>query len=317
MGQHIEKRNQSFKVKEMLITVNADALVDDDSGDILSDLSLDSKAIDLAFDKYRVLNGIVSPNEIVSFRKKLNLSQRSFAKFIGIGAATVARYEKGALPTESINNLIKQLMNNNDSLIDFLKNHRQYLTNDEYEFINEMISESTAYRIRDSSTMDRYFATPNTQADKFNGFKIQNLEKVKSMVGYFSKREPAITKIKLEKLMFYADFYYFREQTKSITGLNYQMTAFGPRTRIFAFLYEDDSIQIVPSKDFKQELIIANDLVEQDILDTAELEMIGHVFKKFQHFDNRRICRFSLDEEALKDVSMGEKISYEKSFQLK
>ena len=42
-------------------------------------------------------------------REKYDVSQTLFAIILGIGEATIERYESGSLPSESISNLIKVL----------------------------------------------------------------------------------------------------------------------------------------------------------------------------------------------------------------
>ena len=49
----------------------------------------------------------ITAEEIQSIRKKYALSQRNFARVLGIGEASIARYETGQKPTEANANLIK------------------------------------------------------------------------------------------------------------------------------------------------------------------------------------------------------------------
>ncbi len=48
----------------------------------------------------------LSAQDIKDIRKKYGLSQKSFAKLLGIGEASIARYETGAVPTRANKNLI-------------------------------------------------------------------------------------------------------------------------------------------------------------------------------------------------------------------
>lgn len=56
---------------------------------------------------YRRLAGILTKEEIRDSRRRLGLSQREFAEYLGVGAASVKRWEKGVLPDKSSSDLIR------------------------------------------------------------------------------------------------------------------------------------------------------------------------------------------------------------------
>ncbi len=127
MSSHIEKRNQLFKVRDTEITILANALVDDETNEIIFDRQLDNAAINLAFDQYRLNNNIVSSQDIINFRKKYKLSQRSLSILLNVSSATISRYEKGVLPSESINNLFKQIMSDDVSFMELFNQNKNNL----------------------------------------------------------------------------------------------------------------------------------------------------------------------------------------------
>ena len=60
-------------------------------------------------DEYKKICGLLTSKEMVSIRKKLNLSQDRLAKLVGCGAKNIARYETGAIQIRSIDNAIREL----------------------------------------------------------------------------------------------------------------------------------------------------------------------------------------------------------------
>jgi putative zinc finger/helix-turn-helix YgiT family protein len=78
-------------------------------GEELFDEELEEENVKKVYDIYREKHGILSSEEIKSIRESYGLSQRAFAKLIGIGEASIARYEKGALPEKSLSNMIMLL----------------------------------------------------------------------------------------------------------------------------------------------------------------------------------------------------------------
>jgi Helix-turn-helix. len=80
-------------------------------GEELFDEELDEENIKRVYDIYREKHGILSSEEIKNIRECYGLSQRVFARLLGIGEASIARYETGALPEKSLSNMIMLLKN--------------------------------------------------------------------------------------------------------------------------------------------------------------------------------------------------------------
>jgi putative zinc finger/helix-turn-helix YgiT family protein len=78
-------------------------------GEELFDEELEEENIQRVYDIYRKKHGILSLDEIRNIRESYGLSQRAFAKLLGIGEASIARYETGALPEKSLSNMIMLL----------------------------------------------------------------------------------------------------------------------------------------------------------------------------------------------------------------
>lgn len=53
------------------------------------------------------MEDMLQPEEIVAIRKRYGLSQKAFARLLGIGEASIARYEKGDPPSKAMANLIR------------------------------------------------------------------------------------------------------------------------------------------------------------------------------------------------------------------
>src|SRR5699024_11517990 len=64
------------------------------------------------FEKFRWENDYLNPMEIKETREKYGLSQRGFASLLGVGSASIARYETGAVPTKSHHTLLKNMRDN-------------------------------------------------------------------------------------------------------------------------------------------------------------------------------------------------------------
>ncbi len=61
----------------------------------------------LVDEAYRRLAGILTVEEIKAARHRLRMSQRQFAEYLGVGEASVKRWETGVLPDKSSSDLIR------------------------------------------------------------------------------------------------------------------------------------------------------------------------------------------------------------------
>lgn len=61
----------------------------------------------LVDEPYRRLAGILTAEEIRQVRRRLKMSQREFAEYLGVGEASVKRWETGVLPDKSSSDLIR------------------------------------------------------------------------------------------------------------------------------------------------------------------------------------------------------------------
>lgn len=57
---------------------------------------------------------IVTAEDIISFRKYYNISQRELTSILDLGKMTINRYEKGTVPSKSYSNLLKLFIYNKD-----------------------------------------------------------------------------------------------------------------------------------------------------------------------------------------------------------
>jgi putative zinc finger/helix-turn-helix YgiT family protein len=277
------------------------------------DLDLENDYYDEAYRKYRKKHNLMQPDEIKSIRKKYKLTQYEMNKILGFGEATLSRYENGALQDEVHDNLLKFISNSKNFLYllnnvknkfnrkDFLRIKKNViaLKNREYNFYDEILDNISDYK-----------------EDILSGFKKFNKGKMFNAILFFSKRD--IFKTKLNKLLFYMDFKYFKEFNTSITGLRYVKLDYGPVPDKFDFFYD---IMLANKFLCKKEKYYSNEIIGEiyyalekpdlNIFSTDELENILKVEKIFKNFSATKIKDFSHEEEAWKKTRDNKIISYE------
>jgi putative zinc finger/helix-turn-helix YgiT family protein len=94
-------------VKGETVHFKADALVCDSCGGHYWDTELGDRLAKAASNAYRAEHGLLTSDQIVAYRKKLNMSQAEFAKFLPMAIASLKRYESFGVQDESADALIR------------------------------------------------------------------------------------------------------------------------------------------------------------------------------------------------------------------
>ena len=102
----VEKRFEVYQVKGTPIRIEATVRVCSECGSPLWDSELDNQNLVNAFNEYRAMHHLLMPEEIREIRDMYGLSQKDFARVLGLGEKTITRYENGSLQDEAQNNLI-------------------------------------------------------------------------------------------------------------------------------------------------------------------------------------------------------------------
>lgn len=102
----LKSKKEDIEVKDTIITIDSNVYYCNECGTELWDDIIDDENLLKAFNKYREIKGLLFPDQIKEIRNKYGLSQRSFAKVLGLGEKTITRYESGSLQDMAQNNLI-------------------------------------------------------------------------------------------------------------------------------------------------------------------------------------------------------------------
>jgi putative zinc finger/helix-turn-helix YgiT family protein len=103
-------------------------------------------------DAYRIAHGLLMGNEIRDLRTRLSMNQVEFADYLGVGSASVKRWESGQIQDKAMDNLIRlkaqpeQAFNNYQALEARLP--AAYCGNTVMVFVGEDVDLSTCSELR-------------------------------------------------------------------------------------------------------------------------------------------------------------------------
>jgi putative zinc finger/helix-turn-helix YgiT family protein len=286
-------------------------------GDEVFDPNLNVDPFDLAYREYRKKCGFLQPEEIRDWRKANKLTQSELAKLLGMGLATVSRYENGALQDPSHENLLRLAMNPSN-LLQLIERSESVFTEAEKRRLVQALREAAAEAHSIDSSIVINFG--NYEPDDYSGYKKLDLEKVYNAILFFCKE--GVLKTKLNKLLFYADFKHYKEYALSITGARYARIPFGPAPDNYEIYYGALSSQkaiefieeVYPPKyggePIVGEIIKASKKPDLSLFAASELRIMASVQEDFKEYNAREITEFSHKEAGYQETQNGGTISY-------
>jgi putative zinc finger/helix-turn-helix YgiT family protein len=281
---------------------------------LVYDSDLDNNASEIAINKYNEEYGITK-EEIVDLRKTFNLSIELFAKIIGCAKKTLINYEKGkSIPNDSYLIILKSLKSKPETIKTIIDANKEQFTEKEYNKINEKIASILPNNTKQLIFNSEY--TPN----EYNGYSKLSKEKIYNIILFFSNQ--TVLKTKLLKEMFYTDFLYYKNNCKSITGLEYAKLPYGPVPDQFESILNECSkenmikFKIEYNNQYESHNISAIKKFDSKVFDEDELEILKQVKEKFKNYSSKDIVDFSHKEKAFTSTEFFEKISYDYAFDI-
>lgn len=273
-----------------------------------------------AYRLYRHKNRMLQPEEIRDFRRRYNLTQGELAKLLGLGGATISRYETGKIQDEAHDTLLRLALN--------LENLYKLVNDSTGVFLDEKkrkILAAIKERAEPGINILEQFVITNFQdyaVDEYSGFKKFDRDKFRNAVLYFCAGAGEF-KTKLNKLLFYSDFQHFKEYTNSITGAQYAHVPFGPAPHNFNLYYAVlihrgvigvEEVEYKDSKSgkygFTGEKYIASEKPDLNVFSASELRILALIKEHFKDFSASEISKLSHKERGYMDTTDGKVISY-------
>jgi len=299
-------RNENFIVKGKRVYCVSDKHNDAEE---LFHKEYDSENQRKAFDLYREKYGILSPEEIKNLRKKYNLKQREFSQLLGFGEITISRYERGSLPTPAQNQILKD-SEHPEKMIEYLMKNSGKIGEEKSVELKALLTTLMPSNQYEQGIINEIKEIFHHVPDAYSGYKEFDFKKFSSMVLFFSKKDrPYLTK--LNKLMFYADYYFFQKYKESLSGAKYIRDYYGPVPEKFQTLYDNiEGVEIIENEhgSYTSSMI---EKLDEGLLNEQEIEVLNFVYEKFKGMYSSDIKNFSHEEKCWIETQNKKLISYE------
>jgi len=227
-----EHRTLSYRKEEFEVLYHF--YVCNDSGEQFTDEELDAININQVHNKYRTKYGIPFPEEIIEIREKYGLSASKMSEVLGFGVNTYRAYEAGEVPSVSNGKFLQQIK---DAHVfkSVLESSNQFEEDELQKLERKIDSVRRGWKAFDS----RYeqFLLGDKTPNEFTGYRSPHLEKIANMILFFAEQAKPY-KTKLNKLLFYSDFYHYKKTCFSISGARYKAIQMGPVPKNFGGIFD-------------------------------------------------------------------------------
>jgi putative zinc finger/helix-turn-helix YgiT family protein len=271
--------------------------------------------LEVAYRGYRSRHGMVQPEKIKQFREQFGLTQLEMANLLGLGGATLSRYENGALQDEAHDTMLNLAMDP-QNLLELIDEKPDVLGDEKRDRIVKLLKGMTEEH--EKSFLSIYEAKFGAYAaDIYSGYIPMNLSKLLNAILFFCEGDD-VPKTKLNKLLFYADFKHFKEYAVSITGAQYAHLPYGPAPDNYQYyiatLHHSEktiSIEERPFEGYTGEYLRALKHPDLSIFSTTELKILAIVKEHFAKMKAVQISEISHQEKGYQETRDGEMISYD------
>ena len=173
---------------------------------------------------YRREEGLLTSDDIESIRGKYGITQSDLCALLGWGGKTITRYESHQVQDRAHDTILKKIDRDPEWFLSLLRDARDNLTEEAYQ--KYLGAATTLYE----ADQDQYLRKAiQASYAKYRGNKLfhgnteLSLDKVVDVIRYFasSKMITSLYKVKLMKLMWYADALSYKKRGCAITGLVY------------------------------------------------------------------------------------------------
>ena len=304
----IKVKKETYNIRGEEVTIDAKVPVCVHCGNELMDVYIDDLNFERAYKEYAKRHNLVYGDEIKGIRSKYGISQELFAKILGIGRATLARLESGALPSESISTLVKQA-ENPKNFLSILENAKERISIRDYERVKEKVL----------STMQE---SETEELEEFLRKKNPNLDVLKlyGTVAYLLKRMKDIfkveyiNKVRFVKFLWFIDNAHAKEHGRGLTGLSYAHLPMGPSPEshnILMELLENAGVVRIEEElkdDYEIFKIFLKDESFEAYLTDEEKSLIDEVVESLGNLPTKKLIEIPHDDSRWINTSNGELI---------
>lgn len=263
---------------------------------------LDGLNIEQVYNQYREKYQIPFPKQLIKIRDCYGLSALKMAEVLGFGVNIYRNYEAGEVPNVS-NGTLLNLIRMPEEFKKVVLSKKKIFTEKQFNKLVEKL-DTHIEKERSKNYLDKILLDDNSIPSEFSGFSFPSIEKYSNMVLFFLENNNNLFKVKLNKLLFYTDFYHFKKTGYSISGYKYQAIQNGPvpyrYDLIYDYLWQNEFIQyeLVEMNNEQVEKPVPLKKFDKTLFKENELDTLTTIHENFKKISRQKLVDLSHQERA-------------------
>ena len=210
-----EIRHHVEQVRGVTVEADIEHYVCPKCGESIGWAPIVDKGLHKLYHAYQEKMGLMLPEEIVALRKKYGFSQRVLAAILDIGVASLQRYERGCLASDSHAQL---LANARDPrfLLKCLERGARKLSDEERAKACDTVRKRGLFRVDYAVVRLNVLDEIAKEKTLDTGMRAFDSDRMRETVVYLARHVHDLYRTKLNKVLFYLDFAAYRVDDEAL-----------------------------------------------------------------------------------------------------
>lgn len=257
---------------------------------------------------YRRNHGLLTSDEIVDIRKAYGLSQVELANLLGWGEATISRYESKAIQDVFYDKALRDVKEDPYEVHILLERNKSSFSDARLAELNRVIEkfiDEKGKELLSRKNLKSEYVRYDHECDE-NGQTLLDIDKLEAAISFFAKNDKNLHKVKLMKLLWYADALSYKKSGHTVTGLVYTHAPMGALPIGYNKIsgLENVSVEEVskPSYDHTFITFKANEKADLSCLTDEDQIILDKVSIKFRNYTGKDLKNYMHEEIAYKET---------------
>lgn len=264
---------------------------------------------------YRERMGLLTSHQIMEIRTKYGISQSDLCLLLGWGAKTITRYESHQVQDVAHDTILRKLDSDPEWFLQLLHAEKELLSDASYAKYLEtgtVLFEQDQDLYLRSAIMSKYARFLHNCAA--TGGKELSLDVVVDMIHYYanSSKVTNLFRVKLMKMLWYADALSYKRRGHSISGLVYRALPMGAVPVAYELIVDLSSIRCeeIDMGDGTGYRFLPTDDKEYLHLTLEDKEILNTVIRRFGKTSKKSIVEAMHQEDAYTETAPNDIIQF-------
>lgn len=310
------KENEHTVFKNVQVDYEARYFYCDQADELYTDEEL-TRRNDIAMkDSYRRAEGLMISSDIRTLRDGYGISQSDLCILMGWGAKTITRYETHQVQDRAHDTILRKLEQDPEWFVRLLLYAKELISAKAYERC--MTKAAALCEEKQDMYLRKTIEAGYMQFygnREYTGGAGLSLDRVVDVVRYFANSNDVryLFKVKLMKMLWYADFLAYKETGRAITGLVYRALPMGAVPVSYDSIMELKGVRYeeLDMGNGSAYKILPDRLETYKFLSEDDMAVLDTVIKSVGAMTKNEIVSFMHKEKAYKETQERDYIKYE------